>query len=312
MNLKVRKAVIPVAGYGTRFLPFTKAVPKPMLPILNKPALQIISEEVVNSGITDILFIVGYKKEILESHFDAAPELEKMLATTQENPHHCFDVGHHSLAAISHINDLGEQAGFRTKERVMLAYAALLHDVAKPDCKQVDDEGIAHFYKHPEYGAKKARGILRRLKFDNETVATVTTLIRYHDRRHENCVLSDEPQPRKAKQAMRRLMNQAGTDLMPLLFVLQQADLLSQSEYKQKEKLMRLEAAKRCYREICEAGEAVCVKDLAIGGRELIQMGMTPGPAIGEMLQQLLEHVLAHPEDNEKEKLLFLAKEWKK
>ena len=67
----------------------------------------------------------------------------------------------------------------------MLAYAALLHDVAKPDCKQVDDEGIAHFYKHPEYGAKKARGILRRLKFDNETVATVTTLIRYHDRRHE-------------------------------------------------------------------------------------------------------------------------------
>lgn len=79
MNKKVRKAVIPVAGYGTRFLPFTKAVPKPMLPILNKPALQVISEEVVNSGITDILFIVGYKKEILESHFNAAPELEKML-----------------------------------------------------------------------------------------------------------------------------------------------------------------------------------------------------------------------------------------
>ncbi len=79
MNNKVKKAVIPVAGYGTRFLPFTKAVPKPMLPILNKPTLQIISEEVVNSGITDILFIVGYKKEILESHFNAAPELEDML-----------------------------------------------------------------------------------------------------------------------------------------------------------------------------------------------------------------------------------------
>ncbi len=76
---KVRKAVIPVAGYGTRFLPFTKAVPKPMLPILNKPALQVISEEVVNSGITDVLFIVGYKKEILESHFMKAEELENML-----------------------------------------------------------------------------------------------------------------------------------------------------------------------------------------------------------------------------------------
>lgn len=85
MQKKVRKAVIPVAGYGTRFLPFTKAVPKPMLPILNKPALQVISEEVVNSGITDILFIVGYKKEILESHFDAAPELEKMLGEKGKN-----------------------------------------------------------------------------------------------------------------------------------------------------------------------------------------------------------------------------------
>ncbi len=79
MNNKVRKAVIPVAGYGTRFLPFTKAVPKPMLPILNKPALQVIAEEVVKSGITDILFIVGYKKDILESHFKSAPELEKVL-----------------------------------------------------------------------------------------------------------------------------------------------------------------------------------------------------------------------------------------
>lgn len=85
MQKKVRKAVIPVAGYGTRFLPFTKAVPKPMLPILNKPALQVISEEVVNSGITDILFIVGYKKEILESHFNSAPELEKMLAEKGKN-----------------------------------------------------------------------------------------------------------------------------------------------------------------------------------------------------------------------------------
>ena len=75
---KVRKAVIPVAGYGTRFLPYTKAVPKPLLPILNKPAIQVISEEVVESGIEEILFVVGYKKEIIESHFDSAPELEKV------------------------------------------------------------------------------------------------------------------------------------------------------------------------------------------------------------------------------------------
>lgn len=76
---KVRKAVIPVAGYGTRFLPYTKAVPKAMLPIINKPAIQIIAEEVINSGITDILFVVGYKKEIIEAHFSSSKELEKVL-----------------------------------------------------------------------------------------------------------------------------------------------------------------------------------------------------------------------------------------
>lgn len=77
--MKVRKAVIPVAGYGTRFLPYTKAVPKAMLPILNKPAIQIISEEVVKSGITDILFVVGYRSEVLEAHFAKSNRLDEVL-----------------------------------------------------------------------------------------------------------------------------------------------------------------------------------------------------------------------------------------
>ena len=76
---KVRKAVIPVAGYGTRFLPYTKSVPKPMLPILNVPAIQIIAEEAAKSGIEEILFVVGQKKEIIESHFESFPELEAKL-----------------------------------------------------------------------------------------------------------------------------------------------------------------------------------------------------------------------------------------
>ena len=76
---KVRKAVIPVAGYGTRFLPYTKAVPKAMLPIVNKPAIQVITEEVIKSGITEVLFVVGYKKEVLENHFSKSQELEEVL-----------------------------------------------------------------------------------------------------------------------------------------------------------------------------------------------------------------------------------------
>ncbi len=75
----VKKAVIPVAGYGTRFLPYTKAVPKPMLPIVNVPAIQVIAEEAAMSGIEEIIFVVGQHKEIIEGHFGENPDLEAKL-----------------------------------------------------------------------------------------------------------------------------------------------------------------------------------------------------------------------------------------
>lgn len=80
--MKVKKAVIPVAGYGTRLLPYTKAVPKPMLPVVNVPAIQLIAQEAADSGIEEILFVVGQKKEIIESHFRPFEELENLLEKT--------------------------------------------------------------------------------------------------------------------------------------------------------------------------------------------------------------------------------------
>lgn len=77
--MKVRKAVIPAAGLGTRFLPATKAMPKEMLPIVNKPTIQFIVEEAINSGIEDILIITGRSKRPIENHFDANEELEAAL-----------------------------------------------------------------------------------------------------------------------------------------------------------------------------------------------------------------------------------------
>ncbi len=79
MSKKVRKAVIPAAGLGTRVLPASKAMPKEMLPIVDKPAIQYIVEEAVASGITDILIITNRGKGDIENHFDRAPELEERL-----------------------------------------------------------------------------------------------------------------------------------------------------------------------------------------------------------------------------------------
>jgi len=77
---KITKAIIPVAGMGTRFLPATKAMPKEMLPIIDKPVIQFLAEEAAASGITDITFVTGRSKRAIEDHFDAAPELETALA----------------------------------------------------------------------------------------------------------------------------------------------------------------------------------------------------------------------------------------
>ena len=76
---RIRKAVIPAAGYGTRFLPATKATPKEMLPIVDKPTIQYIVEEALASGIEDILIISGHGKRAIEDHFDSAPALEHEL-----------------------------------------------------------------------------------------------------------------------------------------------------------------------------------------------------------------------------------------
>ena len=78
----VRKAVIPAAGLGTRFLPATKAQPKEMLPVLDKPAIQYVVEEAVTGGITDILIITGRGKRAIGDHFDRHPELEAELEAT--------------------------------------------------------------------------------------------------------------------------------------------------------------------------------------------------------------------------------------
>ena len=101
--MKIRKAVIPAAGLGTRVLPATKAMPKEMLPIVDKPAIQYIVEEAVAAGIEDILIITGRNKEILEDHFDRSPELEAHLARggKQKMLDECIEIA--NLANITYL-----------------------------------------------------------------------------------------------------------------------------------------------------------------------------------------------------------------
>ncbi len=107
---------------------------------------------------------------------------------------------------------------------------------------------------------------------------------------------------------MRRLMNKAGRDTMPFLFMLQRADILAQSEYQRDEKQQLLEAGERCYRKACEAQDAVTISELAITGRDLIdEKGYPSGPALGAELSRLLDLVMEDPSLNTREQLLEQA-----
>lgn len=86
----VRKVVIPAAGLGTRFLPITKAQPKEMLPVVDKPVIQYVVEEAVKSGIDDIIIITGRNKRAIEDHFDRCIELEDKLSSSQDLTSHAY------------------------------------------------------------------------------------------------------------------------------------------------------------------------------------------------------------------------------
>lgn len=122
MASSVLKAVIPVAGYGTRFLPATKATPKEMLPVVDKPAIQYVVEEAVAAGLLDLLFVTGRTKRALEDHFDDNPELEAALGN-QEKTNLLEAVRHPAgLAAVHYVRQgtpkgLGD-AVLRGKEHV--------------------------------------------------------------------------------------------------------------------------------------------------------------------------------------------------
>lgn len=213
------------------------------------------------------------------------PEFDVMMETPQNNPHHCCSVGEHTLKAIEVV----------PADKV-LRLTMLLHDIAKPACRTADKKGVDHFYGHPVRGSEMARGILRRLKFDNDTTDRVCRLVHWHD-----------DNPELSGKAVRRAVHRIGVEQYPALFAVKRADILAQSGYRRVEKLAYVDAYEQLYRECMEKKECLTIRELAVSGQDLIAAGMQPGKQIGEMLNELLERVLEDPGLNTKEQLLKIV-----
>lgn len=214
------------------------------------------------------------------------PELDSAFETPQNNPHHMYTVGEHLMHCLMH-----------TRADRCLRIAALLHDIGKPASKTTDTDGIDHFHGHVEIGEQMAGEILRRLKFDNDTITRVKTYIRHHDDQID-------PNPR----AVRRSAGRIGEDYFNGVLELKRADCLAQSMYMREEKLDGLDRVEALYQEILESRQCISLKDLAISGKDLIAAGVPQGRKIGEILSKLLEEVLEEPARNTHENLLERTK----
>ena len=223
----------------------------------------------------------GLTKEFL-------PEFDAMMETMQNNPNHKYTVGIHTIKVMENV-----------PKDTVIRYTALLHDIAKPACKTTDENGTDHFYEHQKKGADMARSILRRLKFDNDTVDRVTRLVLYHD----YGIGTD-----LGIKAFRRFLAKLGVENFEDYIMIREADIKAQSEYMLENKKVNIEKFKEMYEVVISKNQCLKIADLAIDGKDLIELGMKPGRTMGEMLHYLLECVMDEPSLNNKDILTNLVK----
>lgn len=228
-----------------------------------------------NPGLLRLAYELGITKIIM-------PEFDNIMNIKQNNPHHIYTVGEHTLHALSEV-----------RSEKSLRIAMLFHDFGKADTESLDNEGISHFYNHACESERKAVKILKRLKFDNETINKVRRLVKWHDYRFS-----------LSENNIRRSISKIGDDIFLDLLEIMRADVMAQSSYMQNEKLDELKEIRCVYDKIIAAKNCLSIKDLAVNGNDLMELGLKRGPQIGEMLKLLLEIVLDDPEKNNKHFLL--------
>ena len=279
--LRIMRAVRFAAQLGYEVEADTVQAMKELAPTLSKISAERIAAELEK-------LLVSPHPEKLKMAYECGitavilPEFDRCMETAQNNPHHKYSVGEHTIVSI----------GNARPDRI-LRYTMLMHDMGKPSCKTTDEQGIDHFYGHQEVSAQMANDILRHLKSDNETRRSVSRLVRYHDL---TCGLTGK--------SVRKAISLIGEDLFPLYLEVKDADTRAQSDFRFQEKMDYLDEVRLLYRKILEEGDCLSLKDLAVNGKDLIAAGMKPGREIGEVLEAMYRDVIDDPEHNNKEYLM--------
>jgi tRNA nucleotidyltransferase (CCA-adding enzyme) len=215
----------------------------------------------------------------------------------EQNKFHAYDVWRHGMECMDACPGSGEGDP-------ILRIAALLHDVGKPASRAKSDKTQDYtFYDHDRIGAEIADPICLRLRFSNDERARIVALVRHH-LFHYEAEWSDA--------TVRRWMRRVGKELVPDLYVLNEADVRAKGLDATAD-LSALEALKEHVKKVLDAGAAFTTKDLAINGSDLMkELSLSPGPILGRILQHLLDVVTTDPALNTREGLLARAREFVK
>jgi len=254
----------------------------------NKGLLNNIAVERIRAEFDRLICSSG-AVEVLDSYREVIavfiPDIVPMFGFEQNNPHHCYDVWRHTLASIANA-----------ETNLLLRLSLFFHDIGKPHSYSSDSKGIGHFYGHSKISADITEQAMRRLKYDNAAIQTVVLLVKLHDVQFD-C----EP------KAIKHWLNKIGEQNLRLLLKIKICDNLAQHpDYRE-----RAKKAKECellLDGIIKQNDCFCLKQLAATGGDLINIGMQQGKAVGEMLNILLQKVIDGECENDKEKLLALAK----
>lgn len=211
------------------------------------------------------------------------PEIGPCMGFMQHHPSHHLDVWQHTAAAV----------GFSEMDKYV-RWALLLHDIGKPETFTMDENGVGHFYGHSERSGEMAREIFARLRADHETRDTVCLLVEKHG-------IDGPLEPKIA----RRWLSRFGKENTLRLLEVKRCDCLAHAEIPMIQAAReRLRAFTALVQEALAQDACVSQKNLAVTGRDVLALGVTPGPEVGSLLRELLEDVLEERCPNERQPLL--------
>lgn len=222
------------------------------------------------------------------------PEIKDMFDFPQNNTYHIYDVWGHTIHAVEAYScDCEEDLN---PIDLITSLAVFFHDIGKPHCYQDGEDGIRHFKGHGKVSADMTDTIMKRLRFDNDTREKVVQLVYYHDATFE-----------VGEKYVKRWLNKIGEEQFRRLLNVRRADIKAQAYTEQESRLQKIDNIEYILEEVLQKDECFSLKDLAVNGKDLIEIGYKPGKEIGEVLNNLLDSVISGEYINEKEKLLEIA-----